>query len=50
MENGEGTIGKLINSDTLHESMNNLVNDIRGLVKEFKDNPMKYMKAYRKSK
>jgi len=50
IENGEGTIGKLINSDTLHESMNNLVNDIRGLVKEFKDNPMKYMKAYRKSK
>ena len=50
IENGEGTIGKLINSDTLHEIMNNLVNDIRGLVKEFKDNPMKYMKAYRKSK
>ena len=50
IENGEGTIGKLVNDATLHENMNNLVNDIRGLVKEFKDNPMKYMKAYRKSK
>ena len=50
MESGEGTFGKLINNDTLHESMNSLINDVRTLVKDFKDNPTKYMKAYRKSK
>jgi len=50
MENGEGTLGKLINNDTLHENMNSLVSDVRALVKDFKDNPTKYMKAYRKSK
>jgi len=50
MENGEGTFGKLINNDTLHENMNTLVNEVRALVKDFKDNPTKYMKAYRKSK
>jgi phospholipid/cholesterol/gamma-HCH transport system substrate-binding protein len=50
MENGEGTFGKLINNDTLHENMNSLVNEVRGLVKDFKDNPKKYFSAYRKSK
>jgi len=50
MENGEGTLGKLINNDTLHENMNNLINELRALVKDLKDNPTKYMKAYRKSK
>ena len=50
MENGEGTIGKLINDDTLHENMTSLVNEVRSVVKDFKDNPTKYMKAYRKSK
>ena len=50
IDNGEGTFGKLINNDTIHENMNNLVNDVRALVKDFKDNPIKYMKAYRKSK
>ena len=50
MENGEGTLGKLINNDVLHENMNSLVKEVRALVKDFKDNPTKYMKAYRKSK
>ena len=50
MEKGEGTFGKLINNDTLHENMNSLVNEVRALVKDLKDNPTKYMKAYRKSK
>ena len=30
--------------------MNNMVNEVRDLVKDFKDNPTKYFKAYRKSK
>ncbi len=39
-----------LNNDTLHENMNNLVNEVRALIKDVKDNPTKYMKAYRKSK
>ena len=50
MENGEGTLGKLVNNDTLHESMNSLVNEVRTLVQDFKENPTKYMKAYWKVK
>ena len=50
MENGEGTLGKLMNNDTLHENMNSLVNEVRTLVQDFKDNPTKYMKAYWKGK
>ncbi len=50
MENGEGTLGKLVNNDTLHENMNSLVNDVKALVQDFKDNPTKYMKAYWKGK
>ncbi len=50
MENGEGTLGKLVNNDTLHENMNSLVNEIRTLVQDFKKNPTKYMKAYWKGK
>ena len=50
MENGEGTLGKLVNTDTLHENMNSLVNEVRTLVQDFKDNPTKYMKAYWKGK
>jgi len=50
MENGEGTLGKLVNKDTLHENINSLVSEVRALVKDFKDNPTKYMKAYWKGK
>ncbi len=50
LENGEGTMGKLINDDTLHDNMNNLINDLSTLVQDFKDNPTKYMKAYWKGK
>ena len=50
IENGEGTLGKLVNNDILHENMNSLVNDVRTLVQDFKDNPTKYMKAYWKGK
>ena len=50
MENGEGTLGKLMNNDTLHENMNSLVNEVRTLLQDFKNNPTKYMKAYWKGK
>ena len=50
IENGDGTLGKLINDEILHNNINDMVSDIRDLIKDFKDNPTKYMKAYRKSK
>ena len=50
IDSGEGTLGKLINDDSLHGSMNDLVNDLRSVVKDFKNNPTKYMKAYWKGK
>ena len=50
LKKAEGTLGKLINDDTIHDNMNSLVTDIRALVKDFKNNPTKYMKAYWKGK
>ena len=50
IDNGEGTMGKLVSDSALYENMNNLVNEMRTLVDDIKENPTKYMKAYRKSK
>jgi phospholipid/cholesterol/gamma-HCH transport system substrate-binding protein len=50
IESGEGTLGKLLNENAMHDNMNDLVNDVRVLVKDFKDNPTKYMRAYWKGK
>ena len=50
IENGEGTMGKLIIDTTLYDNTNNLVNEMRAFVKDIKDNPSKYMKEWRKSK
>ena len=50
IDSGDGTIGKLISDATLYNNMNSLVEEMRAFVKDLKDNPSKYMKAYRKSK
>ena len=50
IESGEGTMGKLLSDTSLYENINNLVNDMRVLVEDIKEDPTKYMKAYRKSK
>jgi phospholipid/cholesterol/gamma-HCH transport system substrate-binding protein len=50
IDNGEGTMGKLVSDTALYDNMNSLVNDMRVLVEDIKENPTKYMKAYRKSK
>jgi len=50
IDNGEGTMGKLISDTTLYDNMNNLVNEMRAFVKDIKDNPGKYLKLWRKSK
>jgi len=47
---GEGTMGKLVSDTALYENMNSLVNDMRVLVEDIKENPRKYMSAWRKSK
>jgi len=50
IDSGEGTLGKLIGDQTLYNNANSLVDELRSFVKDLKDNPSKYMKAYRKSK
>jgi phospholipid/cholesterol/gamma-HCH transport system substrate-binding protein len=50
IDNGKGTMGKLVSDTALYDNMNSLVNDMRVLVEDIKENPTKYMKAYRKSK
>ena len=50
IDNGEGTMGKLISDAALYDNMNNLVNEMRAFVKDIKDNPSKYLKLWRKSK
>ena len=50
IDNSEGTIGKLINDPSLYNNMSSLVEEMQQFVKDVKENPGKYMKAYRKSK
>ena len=50
IDSGEGTLGQLIGDNTLYGNMNSLVDEMRAFIKDVKDNPSKYMKAYRKSK
>ena len=50
IDNGEGTMGKLISDAALYDNMNNLVNEMRAFVKDIKDNPSKWLKLWRKSK
>ena len=50
IENSEGTIGKLVNDPTMYNNMGSLVEEMQLFIKDVKENPGKYMKAYRKSK
>ena len=50
IDSGEGTLGKMVNNPGLYDNMNELSQDGRELLKDFKDNPTKYMKAYWKGK
>ncbi|MBW4054143.1 MAG: MCE family protein [Proteobacteria bacterium] len=41
---GDGTAGKLVNDKALYNKMDKMVDDLDALVKDFKENPRKYIK------
>lgn len=44
MKGVDGTAGKLVNDKVLYEKMDRMVDDLDALVKDFKENPRKYIK------
>ena len=44
VKSGDGTAGKLVNDRALYDKMNRMVDDLDALVKDFKENPRKYIK------
>ena len=46
IEKKNNTLGKLIYEDSLYINMNGVALDLRSLIKDVKENPTKYMKAY----
>jgi len=44
VKSGDGTAGKLVNDKVLYNKMNKMVDDLDALVKDFKENPRKYIK------
>lgn len=43
VENGQGTIGQLVNNDSLYKSINKTIESINALVDDMKANPSKYI-------
>jgi len=46
INNGTGSMSKLLNQDELYNNVNGLVLDARLLLDDVKNNPTKYLKAY----
>jgi len=46
----EGTLPRLLNDNLVYDNMDSLVNEVRVVIKDFKDNPGRYIKAYMKAK
>ncbi len=44
LKSGDGTAGKLVNEKVLYNKMDKMVDDLDALVKDFKNNPRKYIK------
>jgi len=49
LDNGNGTLNKLVYEDKIHNNLDSLIYDFRSLIKDINDNPLKYMKAYIKA-
>ena len=46
----DGSLPRLLNDDSFYENIDSLVFDVRMIVKDFNENPGKYIKAYLKAK
>ena len=46
INNGSGSLSKIINQDELYNNVNGLITDARSLLDDVKNNPTKYLKAY----
>ena len=46
INNGTGSMSKIINQDELYNNLNGLILDARSLLDDVKNNPTKYLKAY----
>lgn len=44
LQNPEGSMGKLMATDTLHNSINSMVNNLNNLIKKIEENPKKYIR------
>ena len=44
LQNPEGSVGKLMATDTLHNSINSMVNNLNNLIKKIEQNPKKYIR------
>ena len=45
LQDPQGSVGKMLSTDSLHQAVNNLVNDVDILVKRITENPKKYIKV-----
>lgn len=43
IENGEGSVGKLLNDDEIHNSLNDTIDSVNALVSDLKEHPMRYV-------
>lgn len=44
VKSGDGTAGKLVNDKALYDKMNKMVDDLNAVIKDFKEDPRKYIK------
>lgn len=43
IENGEGSVGKLLSDDEIHNSLNDTIDSVNALVSDLKEHPMRYV-------
>lgn len=45
VENGQGTLGKLVNDDRVYRDLNSSIQSLKALIEDIKANPKKYLKV-----